>query len=214
MENFIGQWLQTRDVEGFNVDAKRILDLSSREASYRVFNNAVRRGMREETETLFSHLLHNNLSVLDLLTADYTFLNEPLAKFYGIDGVDGDQMRKVNLSKDDHRGGILTHGSILLVTSNPTLTSPVKRGLFVLENLLGTPAPPPPPNVPPLDSRATGDRRKLTLRQLMEVHRRDAPCAVVPCPHGSDWFGAGRVQCTGSMARTATWASRSIRPAS
>jgi hypothetical protein len=117
------------------------------------------------------------LSVLDLLTANYTFLNEPLAKFYGIDGVDGDQMRKVTLSKDDHRGGILTHGSILLVTSNPTLTSPVKRGLFVLENLLGTPAPPPPPNVPPLDSSATGSRRKLTLRQLMEVHRRDALCA-------------------------------------
>ncbi len=177
VENFVGQWLQTRDVESFNVDAQRVLGLAKNESANRIFSRSVRKALREETETLFSHVLHEDLSVLDLLTAEYTFLNEPLAKFYGIEGVDGDQMRKVSLSNDDHRGGILTHGSILLVTSNPTLTSPVKRGLFVLENLLGTPPPPPPPNVPPLDSAATGSRRKLTLRQLMEVHRRDALCA-------------------------------------
>ena len=101
--------------------------------------------MREETEMMFMELLKENRSALDLLTADYTFLNEPLAAFYGIPGVKGTEMRKVTLPPDSHRtGGILTHGSTLVVTSNPTRTSPVKRGLFILDNILGTPAPPAP----------------------------------------------------------------------
>ena len=168
--------------------------LSSNEEGVRVFNCNVRRALPAETEMLFSHLLHNDLSVLDLLTADYTFLNEPLAKFYGIDGVDGDKMRKATFFEErpsrrypDAR----QHSAGRLPT--PPSTSPVKRGLFVLENLLGNSrSPRRPPNVPPLDSSATGSRRKLTLRQLMEVHRRDVLC-VVPCSHGSDRAGAGIV---------------------
>jgi mono/diheme cytochrome c family protein len=176
VENFVGQWLLTRDVEGFNVDAKKILRLKSTDEGNRIFNRNVRRAMKDETESMFAHLLKNHGSALDLLTADYTFLNETLAKFYGIHGVEGSEMRKVNLSKADHRGGILTHGSVALVTSNPTITSPVKRGLFVLENLLGTPPPPPPPDVPPLES-AKGSSRRHTLRELMEAHRAKPLCA-------------------------------------
>jgi hypothetical protein len=177
VENFVGQWLQTRDVETVTVDARRILNLQKFEDGQRVFNRAVRKAMRLETELLFEHLLRKDLSVLEMLTADYTFLNEPLAEFYGIDGVDGDKMRLVPLTPGAHRGGLLTQGSFLVVTSNPTITSPVKRGLFVLDNLLGTPAPPPPPNVPPFDEKAVGRGRKLTLRELMERHRKDALCA-------------------------------------
>ncbi|HEY5312453.1 MAG TPA: DUF1592 domain-containing protein [Pirellulales bacterium] len=177
VENFVGQWLQTRDVDGFSVDAKKILGLPTYDSSARVFNRVVRRALRQETELLFAHVLHSRASALDLLTADYTFLNEPLAKFYGIDGVEGDKMRQVSLAKDGHRGGILTHGSVLLVTSNPTVTSPVKRGLFVLENLLGSPPPPPPANVPPLDVKSFRKGGRPLLRTLLEEHRRDALCA-------------------------------------
>jgi hypothetical protein len=133
--------------------------------------------MREETELLFAHLLRDNASALELLTADYTFVNEPLARFYGLPEVDGTQMRKVSLAADSHRGGLLSHGSFLVVTSNPSRTSPVKRGLFVLENLLGTPTPPPPPGVPPLAESKDAKGKKLTMRQMMEVHRADALCA-------------------------------------
>jgi mono/diheme cytochrome c family protein len=177
VENFVGQWLQTRDVDGFSIDAKKVLGLPTRDASVRVFNSAVRRALRQETEMLFAHVLRSRASALDLLTADYTFLNEPLAKFYGIEGVDGDKMRQVNLAKDGHRGGILTQASVLLVTSNPTHTSPVKRGLFVLENLLGSPPPPPPANVPPLDVKSVRKGGRPLLRTLLEEHRRDPLCA-------------------------------------
>lgn len=177
VESFVGQWLQTRDVAGFNVDFRRVLGSSSYEAGAKIFNQQVRRALSAETQLLFAHLVAEDRSVLDLLTADYSFLNAPLAKFYGISGVSGDKMRKVQLPAGSHRGGVLTHAGILLVTSNPTLTSPVKRGLFVLENLLGTPSPPPPPDVPPLPETGKGKGRKLTLRQLLEVHRQQPLCA-------------------------------------
>ncbi|HYR59158.1 MAG TPA: DUF1592 domain-containing protein, partial [Chthoniobacteraceae bacterium] len=176
VENFVGQWLQTRDVEGINVDVRIFLGLKNDEA-YRIFNQRLREAMREETELMFAHLLTENRPVLDLLTADYTFLNEQLASFYGIPGVKGTEMRKVALPPESHRaGGILTHGATLVVTSNPTRTSPVKRGLFILENILGTPAPPAPPNVPDLEqSKKSG--AKLTMRELMAVHRENPLCA-------------------------------------
>jgi hypothetical protein len=176
VSNFVGQWLQTRDVEGINVDVKKFLGLPNDEA-YRIFNQRLREAMRDETELLFAHLLTENRTALDLLTADYTFLNEQLAAFYGIPGVKGTEMRKVQLTPENHRaGGILTHGSTLVVTSNPTRTSPVKRGLFVLENILGTPAPPAPPNVPQLE-RSQKPGVKLTMRELMAVHREQPLCA-------------------------------------
>ncbi|MGB8169500.1 MAG: DUF1592 domain-containing protein [Chthoniobacteraceae bacterium] len=176
VENFVGQWLQTRDVEGINVDVRIFLGLDNT-AAYKVFNSRLRAAMRDETELMFTHLLRENRPVLDLLTADYSFLNEQLAAFYGIPGVKGSEMRKVPLPPESHRdGGILTHGATLVVTSNPTRTSPVKRGLFILENILGTPAPPAPPNVPELEkSKQSG--KKLTMRELMAVHREKPLCA-------------------------------------
>jgi hypothetical protein len=122
-------------------------------------------------------VLRQNQSALDLIRADYTFLNEPLAAFYGIQGVRGTDMRKVSLPPGSHRGGVLTHGSFLLVTSNPTRTSPVKRGLFILENILGTPAPPAPPNVPSLEEARSKLRPGLTMREIMEIHRQEPLCA-------------------------------------
>jgi hypothetical protein len=177
VQNFVGQWLQTRDVEGLNVDPRRVLNLRDRDQANRIFNSRVRRAMKDETELMFDYVLRENRSALDLLQADYTFLNEPLASFYGIAGVRGSEMRKVHLPPGSNRGGVLTHGSFLLVTSNPTRTSPVKRGLFILENILGTPAPPAPPNVPSLEEARAKMRPGLTMREIMEIHRQDPLCA-------------------------------------
>jgi hypothetical protein len=142
----------------------------------RIFSPRVRAAMRQETELLVARLLRDDRPATDLLVARETFLNSRLARFYGIPGVEGPEMRLVSLAPDSHRGGLLTHASFLAVTSNPTRTSPVKRGLFILENLLGTPTPPPPPDVPPLEAAARSDRRP-SMRELMELHRRDALCA-------------------------------------
>lgn len=177
VDNFVGQWLQTRDVEGLNIDARRVLGMRDRGQATRVFGSRQKRAMKDETEMLFAHLIRENRSALEFFTADYSFLNETLAKFYGIPGVKGDNFRKVSLPKDSHRGGILTHGSLLVVTSNPTRTSPVKRGLFILDNLLGTPAPPAPPGVPELEEAEKGHKGKLTMRQMMEIHREKPLCA-------------------------------------
>jgi len=177
VRNFVGQWLQTRDLETINIDARRILGIRNSEEADRIFNRGVRTAMREETEAVFSHLLAENRSVDELLTADYTFLNERLARFYGVQGVEGNQMRKVSLPADSHRGGILTHGSFLVVSSNPTRTSPVKRGLFILENVLGAPPPPPPPDVPQLEQVRREQGGSRTMRQLMEIHREKPLCA-------------------------------------
>lgn len=178
VENFVGQWLQTRDVETVSIDPRRILGIRDRRKANKVFNSRVRKAMRLETEMLFAHILKDNRSALELLTANYTFLNSTLARFYGIDGVDGYDMRKVAIPSGSIRGGILTHGSILLVTSNPTRTSPVKRGLFVLENILGTPAPPAPPDVPELREVVQNNPdRNLTMREAMVIHRKAPLCA-------------------------------------
>ena len=177
VENFVGQWLQTRDVEGINIDPRRVLGIRDLSESFKVFGARQRRAMRLETEMLFSHLLKENRSALELFTADYTFLNESLAKFYGIPDVKGETMQRVSLPSDSHRGGVLTHGSLLVVTSNPTRTSPVKRGLFVLDNFLGTPAPPAPPNVPTLEEAKKGGKKNMTMRETMIIHREKALCA-------------------------------------
>jgi hypothetical protein len=177
VDNFVGQWLQTRDVEAINIDPRRILKIRDSRQANRVFNSRVRQAMRQETEMMFAHILQDNRSVLELLTADYTFLNSTLAKFYGIDGINDDKMRKVPIPAGKVRGGILTHGSVLLVTSNPTRTSPVKRGLFVLENILGTPAPPAPPDVPDLDEVVRSSRGRLSMRKAMARHREQPLCA-------------------------------------
>lgn len=164
VENFVGQWLQLRKLDEFQPSKQQ----------FPKFNDALRNAMKRETFTFFASVMRNDESVLNLLDSDYTYLNESLANFYGITGVEGEQFRRVSLA-GTVRGGLLTHASILAVTSNPTRTSPVKRGKFVLDNLLGTPPPAAPPGVPELKEKGelTG-----TLRQRMEQHRADPACAA------------------------------------
>ena len=166
----------------------------------------LRKAIRLETELFFDHIARTDRSVLELIDSDYTFLNEPLAKFYGISGVTGKEMRKVTLPKDSPRGGVLTQASVLMVTSNPTRTSPVKRGLFVLDNFLGTPTPPPPADldIPSLDEAAKGAKGEPTMRELMAAHRSMPLCASVPLPHGPAWSGPGELQRFGNVSRKGT----------
>ena len=165
VDNFASQWLQTRN-----------LDLATPDkATFPAFDDALRAAMRRETEMFFETVLREDRSVQDFIDGNYTFLNERLARHYGINGISGPEFQRVSL-KGTPRGGVLTHASVLTITSNPTRTSPVKRGKWVLENLLGTPPPPPPPDVPELkegkDVMLTG-----TLRQRMEQHRANPTCA-------------------------------------
>jgi hypothetical protein len=173
---FGGQWLQTRDTVSVSLSVRSIVPKNTPKDFEKNFNTRTRGLLRQETELLLQHLLSENRPVEELLTANYTFLNKTLAEFYQIPGVTQSDFVKVPLPADSHRMGLLTHGSFLMVTSNPTRTSPVKRGLFVLDTLLGTPTPPPPPNVPPLDEKKA-HAGKLTMRQAMEQHREDALCA-------------------------------------
>ncbi len=137
----------------------------------------LRKSMRRETEMLFEHILRNDRNLLEILDSDYTFLNERLARHYGITGVTGDQMRLVKLPSGSPRGGVLTQGTVLVVTSNPDRTSPVKRGLFILENILGTPPAPPPPDIPPLEEAAKSGGQPLTLREALKLHRSQSLCS-------------------------------------
>ena len=137
--------------------------------------------MRAETEMLFQHILKNDLPLTELIDCDYTFLNEDLAKFYEIpmlDPIKGNEMRRVTLPEGSLRGGILTQGTFLAVTSNPNRTSPVKRGLFILENVLGSPVATPPPNIPTLEDAAVKkDGKKQPLRETLAIHRENAVCS-------------------------------------
>ena len=142
------------------------------------FGGSLRTAMRKETEMFFRHLLRGDKSLLELIDTNQTFLNEELANHYGVPGVQGDQMRLVTLPSDSPRGGVITMGTVLAVTSNPTRTSPVKRGLFILDNILGTPPPPPPANVPSLEASEknhNGDDR--TLREALALHREQPLCS-------------------------------------
>jgi len=138
----------------------------------------LRRSMRLETEAVFDYVVREDRNLLELVESDYTFLNERLAKHYGIPNVSGDELRRVALPPESPRGGVLTEATVLAVTSNPTRTSPVKRGLFILENILGTPPPPPPPDIPPLEDAAkTLGGRAPSLRETLAAHRADALCS-------------------------------------
>jgi hypothetical protein len=162
--NFAGQWLSLRNAAAVQPDEDLFPD----------FGEDLRQGFRRETELLFASVLHENRSVIDLLAADYTFLNERLARHYGIPNVRGSHFRKVALD-DPARGGLLGHGSILTVTSYANRTSPVLRGKWVLENILGNPPPPPPADVPALEETTTG--KQLTMREAMAQHRANPVCA-------------------------------------
>jgi hypothetical protein len=222
VQNFVGQWLQTRDVEGIDINSRAVLardsgqegDFQRRRQRIQELNaipdelktpeqkaerealfgqrrgrnrqpqieldRDLRRAMKEETEMAFAHIVRENRSVLELIDADYTFINEKLAKHYALTNLDvtGPEMRRVSLPADSPRGGVLTHGAALVVTSNPTRTSPVKRGLFILDNILGLPTPPPPPDIANLeDSEKESEGRKPMLREVLAIHREQPLCA-------------------------------------
>ena len=219
-KNFVGQWLQARDIETVPIEAPSVLareqkidpQLETTRQRFRELRNKpeatltaaekaelanlratlharrqlasadltddLRHAMRQETESVFAFILREDRSLLELLDSDYTFLNEPLARHYGITNVFGSEIRRVTLPPDSPRGGVLTEGTVLAVTANPTRTSPVKRGVFILDNILGTPPLPPPPNVPPLEnSIANVNGRVPTLRETLAVHRENPLCA-------------------------------------
>src|SRR5262245_62408594 len=141
------------------------------------FDDNIRKGFRRETEMLFGYILRGDRSALELLSADYTFLNERLAKHYGIPGVYGERFRQVKLT-DPNRFGLLGHGSILSMTALATRTSPVFRGKYVLSTFLNTPPPPPPPNVPSLeDSNKGKESATKSVRDQLELHRQDPVCS-------------------------------------
>ena len=162
--SFAGQWLMLRNAAAVQPDEDLFPD----------FGEGLRQGFRRETEMLFDSVLRENRSTLDLLAADYTFVNERLARHYGIPGIRGSHFRRIQLDQEA-RGGLLGHGSILTVTSYGNRTSPVNRGKWVLENILGTPPPPPPPDVPELETGEGGE--VLSMREAMEVHRANPVCA-------------------------------------
>ncbi len=220
-ESFVGQWLQTRDVETISIDPLEALgaraeydmlrdqlrekfgrdrsqydrddhppEIQQLLVRYRELRglrdsltSELRRDLRRETEDLFHYIASQDRSLLELIDGRYSFLNQRLAKFYGLESsikqrLDDRDLHRVELPAGSPRGGVLGHGSFLMVTSNPTRTSPVKRGLFILENILGTPAPPPPAAVPELEAAATAFAdRQPTLRELLAHHRQDALCA-------------------------------------
>jgi mono/diheme cytochrome c family protein len=176
VENFGGQWLNLRNLKTAQPDPAR----------FPQFNDKLRAAMQQETELFFAAILKENRSILDFLDADFTFVNEPLARLYGIPGIKGDSFQRVKLAGTE-RGGVLTQASVLTITSNPTRTSPVKRGKWILENILGTPPPPPPPDVPELAEDAAA--LKGSLRQRMEQHRANPNCAV--CHQRMDPLGFG-----------------------
>lgn len=165
-ENFGGQWLELRTLKVAAPDKERFPEYSPE----------LRDAMRRETEEFFWHIVQQNRPVTEFLSADYSFLNETLAKFYGIGGVEGGEFRQVKLDPAGHRRGVLTHASVLTVTSDSIRTSPVKRGKWLLENILGIAAPPPPPNVPALAEGASVEASG-SVRQRLEAHRTKPGCA-------------------------------------
>ena len=163
---FAGQWLRLQDLDKINPNVRLQPD----------FYQQLRESMRRETEFFFYNLVREDKSVLDLYSADYTFVDERLARHYGIPDVAGDHFRRVNYP-DDSRRGLFGHGSILTLTSHAGRTSPVLRGKWVMEVLLGTPPPPPPPGVPDLDETEESEGgRMLTTRERMEKHRANPVC--------------------------------------
>jgi hypothetical protein len=177
VENFGGQWLELRKLESATPDRQKFTE----------FEEYLKMSMLRETEMFFESIVREDRSILDFIDADYTFLNERMAKFYRIPGVSGPQFRKVALSPDANRGGILTQASVLTVSSYATRTSPVLRGRWILENILNAPPPPPPPGVPNLDENKVSS--SASLRQQLEEHRKNATCAA--CHARMDPLGFG-----------------------
>jgi len=166
VDNFAGQWLQLRNVRNVQPNSDLFPD----------FDDNLRLAFKTETELFFESIIKEDRSVVDLMTADYTFVNERLARHYGIPGIHGSRFRRVTLT-DDRRFGLLGKGSVLAVTSHAERTSPVLRGKWVLDNILGAPVPPPPPDIPQLKEKAEGEKPK-TMREQMAEHRTNPVCAT------------------------------------
>ena len=177
VENFGGQWLQVRKLESVKPDRKRFAE----------FDEYLRLSMRRETEMFFESIVREDSSILDFIDADYTYLNDRLAHFYNVPNVQGTEFRKVLFAPDDHRGGLLGQASVLTISSYANRTSPVLRGKWVLENLVGAPPPPPPPDVPNLDEAKIG--LSSSMREQLEQHRKNAVCAS--CHTRMDPLGFG-----------------------
>jgi len=175
-EQFGGQWLQFRALESLTRDRERFPD----------FEDYLRQSMRRETELFVEHVIREDLSILDFIEGRYSYLNERLARHYGVPNVSGPEFRKVDLTGSP-RGGVLTQASVLTVSSYATRTSPVLRGKWVLENLLNAPPPEPPADVPNLDEKAIGTA--ASLRDELQAHRKDPTCAS--CHRKMDPLGFG-----------------------
>jgi len=163
--NFAGQWLRLRNIDS----------LAPSTTLFRDFDDNLRQALRQETELFFDSVVREDRGAMTLILSDYTFLNERLARHYGVPDVYGSRFRRVNLTPESHRGGLLRQGSVLAVTSYATRTSPVLRGVLVLRNILGAPPPSPPPNVPALDESTVA--ASLSMRQRLAAHRSNAVCA-------------------------------------
>ncbi len=175
-DNFAGQWLEVRNLDSIMPDPDKFPE----------WTPGLKEDFRTETRLFFEYVLTENRPIAEMINARYTFLNESLAKFYGVEGVKGPDFRKVDLTTDQ-RGGILTQGAVLAVSSYPNRTSPTIRGKYVLSNVLGTPPPPPPPDVPALDTTRVGS--DISLRQQLEIHRANPVCAS--CHSKMDVLGFG-----------------------
>ena len=163
-KNFVEQWLHLRTLGEMPPDP---------ETNRAYYEDDLENAMREETRRYFAHILQQNRSIQDFIDSNYTFLNEPLARHYGIPGIAHQEFRQVQLKPEHQRGGLLGHGSVLTATSNGVETQPVLRGVWILENLLGTPPSPPPPDIEPIEPDVRG---VSTIRELMEKHRNNATC--------------------------------------
>ena len=177
VDNFAEQWLQLRVLNEITPDPKRFPE----------FNAELREDMKHETRRFFEHVMREDRSILEFLDGSYTFVNERLAKHYGFENVPGTEFQQVSLA-GKNRAGLLTQGSILTLTSNPDRTSPVKRGKWIMEVILDRPPPPPPPNVPELEESAKA-APESSLREQLELHRKNAACAS--CHRVMDQLGFG-----------------------
>ena len=177
VENFAGQWLQFKNIQAVRPDPGKFPE----------FDDGLRQAMLRETELFLDDIIRNDRSVMEVIDASYTFLNERLARFYGIPGVTGPEFRRVDMSHTERGGGILAQASVLTISSYATRTSPVLRGKWILENLLNAPPPAPPPGVPPLDDSKAGE--SASLRQQMEAHRKNPACSS--CHARMDPLGFG-----------------------
>lgn len=167
IDNFTGQWLQLRSLDRIAIDREK----------FPAYDDRLRADMAAEARLFFGDVLRGGRSSLEFIDSNETFLNGRLASFYGVPGVQGDDLRRVPLPKGSPRGGVLTMGAVLTLTSNTTRTSPVKRGLFVLDQILGAPPPPPPADIPPLEQSAKANPN-ATVRERLAAHVADATCAA------------------------------------